>query len=547
MGGAEEVGRNMTLVEYNDDIVLIDCGLQFPEEDMPGVDYVIPNISYLKGKEKNVRAVIITHGHMDHIGGIPHIVPKLHFPPVLGTKLTCAIIQKRQADYEQQYGKVTLKVVNPDQPVKLGELTAEFFRVNHNIPDCIGIVLHSPAGTIMHTGDMKFDYTPVIDPPADMQRIADLGRKGVDILISDSTNVSLPGQQISEMSVQKDLDEIFRNAHGRIIAATFSSLLSRIQQIFWLAKKYDRKVVVQGFSMKSTVEIAKQLKYMDFDNRLLISPQQADKLPPEKVVIMGTGAQGEDNAMLMRMVNLEHRFFRVERGDTVIFSSSVVPGNERTVTRLRDGLLRAGAEVFHYQLMDIHAGGHMKAEDVKLLYNLVRPKYIVPAMGEHHMLRSAEKVARSMGWNDDNVFIVANGQLIEMRNHEAKLLPAKVLTDHVFVDGLGVGDVSHVVLRDRKQLADEGMVVVIATVDSKTGAPVGEPDIISRGFVYMQSSKELIEQAKKEVLKVLKSDHNPKAGPNETYLRNRIRDELGQFLFTKTERRPMIMPVVIDV
>lgn len=547
LGGAEEVGRNMTLIEYNNDIILIDCGLHFPEEDMPGIDYVIPNVNYLKGKEDKVRALIVTHGHYDHIGGIPHIIPKLKFPPVLGTKLTIAIIKKRQNDFEQQYGKITTKVIDPDQAIRLGELRVEFFRVNHNIPDCVGVVVHSPDGTVMHTGDMKFDYNPVIDPPADLQRIAEIGANGVDLLISDSTNVSLPGQQISETSVQKDLDEIFRKAEGRIVCATFSSLLSRVQQILWLANTYNRKVVVQGFSMKSNVEIAQQLKYMDVPKGILISPHEANRLPDNKVVIMGTGAQGEDNAMLMKMVNKEHRFFQVQRGDSIIFSSSVVPGNERSVVRLRDALLRAGAKVFHYAFMDIHAGGHMKAEDLKLLYNLVNPKYIAPAMGEHYMLRSAEDIARQMGWDEECVFVSANGQIIEMKKQRAKLTPHKVPTSHVFVDGLGVGDVSHVVLRDRQQLADEGMVVVIATVDSKTGAPIGEPDILSRGFVYMKNSHELIDQAKREVMKILKSDKNKKSGPNETYLRNRIRDDLGQFLFMKTERRPMIMPVVIDV
>ncbi len=547
LGGAEEVGRNMTLVEYNNDIVLIDCGLHFPEEDMPGIDYVIPNISYLKGKEDHVRAVIITHGHYDHIGAIPHLIPKLHFPPVLGTKLTCAIIQKRQQDFEHQYGKVTTKVINPDQAVRLGELRAEFFRVNHNIPDCVGVVVRSPEGSVMHTGDMKIDFTPVIDPPADLGRIAEIGREGVTLLISDSTNVALPGQQASESSVQKDLQEIFRNAKGRIIAATFSSLLSRVQQILWLAKEFDRKVVLQGFSMKSNVEIAHALHYLDLDPKIIVSPEVARKLPANRLVIMGTGAQGEDNAMLMRMVTGEHRFFGIERGDSVIFSSSVIPGNERTVTKLRDGLLKAGAKVFHYAMMDIHAGGHMRAEDVKLLYNLVHPKYIAPAMGEHYMLRAAEDVAKMLGWDSEHVFVTANGQIIEIKNHEAVLTPNRVPTDHVFVDGLGVGDVSHVVLRDRKQLADEGMVIVIATVDEKTGKPIGEPDIISRGFVYIKNSQGLIDETIKEVMKILNEDKNPNMAVNESYLRNRLRDHIGQFLFNKTQRRPMIMPVVIEV
>ena len=377
LGGAEEVGRNCTLIEYKNDIILIDCGLQFPEEDMPGIDYVIPNISYLKGKERNVRGMVITHGHYDHIGGIDHIAPKLGNPPVFGTKLTVGIIKKRHADFEH-LGALDLHIIDPDRPIRLGAFTIEFFRVNHNIPDCVGMVVKTPEGNIMHTGDMKFDFTPVIDQPADFGRIATLGKQGVHLLLSDSTNANKPGHQLSESEIGKELEKIFTQAEKRIIVATFSSLLSRVQQVIWLTQKYKRRLVIEGFSMRTTTEVAHQLGYLNIPKDLLISPQQANKLPPSRVVIMCTGAQGEDRAALMRIASREHRFFNIEPGiaSFFLFRGS---GNERSVARLRDAL-KEGAAVYHYQMMDIHAGGHAQQEDLKLLFFLVRPAYIAPIM-----------------------------------------------------------------------------------------------------------------------------------------------------------------------
>lgn len=545
LGGAEEVGRNCTLIEYDNDIILIDAGLQFPEEDMPGVDYVIPNISYLHGKEHNVRGILISHGHYDHIGAIPHIAPRLGNPPIFGTKLTLAIIKKRQEDFKSS-GALNLRVIDPDAHVQLGKFRVEFFRVNHNIPDCVGFVVKTPEGTIVHTGDMKFDYTPVIDPPADFQRIAEAGREGVALLLSDSTNAANPGHQLSERQIGKDLGDIIKNAKGRVIVGTFSSLLSRIQQVIWFAEEVGRKVVIDGFSMKTNVEISRVLGYLNVNPKTLISPQEANKLPPEKVVIMCTGAQGEDRAVLMRIATREHRFFQLEKGDTVIFSSSVVPGNERTVARLRDSLIREGAKVFHYKMMDIHAGGHACQEDLKLLFNLLRPKTIIPIMGEIGMTNAAIGVAKEIGWTDETALMTFNGQVIELANGNVRLTKRKVPTDYVFVDGLGVGDVSDIVLRDRRQMADEGMVVIIASIEGKTGQLIGEPDIISRGFVYMKSSKQLIEETQEKVKTIL-HDKSPKIAANESYLRNKIRDDIGQFLFTKTERRPMILPVIFEV
>ncbi len=544
LGGAEEVGRNMTVIETRDDIVIVDCGLQFPEEDMPGVDYVIPNITYLRGKEKKIRGMIITHGHYDHIGGLPHITRRLLNPPIYGTRLTNAIIAKRQTDF-QEYGDITLREIDPDKSLTLGRLTIDFFRVNHNIPDCVGMVIHTPDGSIMHTGDMKFDHTPVMDKPAELGKMARLGEQGVDLLLSDSTNAMKAGHQLSERAIGKELFRVFEEAEGRIIIGTFASLLSRVQQILWFAEQLDRKVVVEGYSMRSNVEIAKELQYLDIKPRTLVSAQQALKMPPEKLIILATGAQGEDRAALMRIANGEHRFWKVEKGDTVVFSSSVVPGNERSVVRVQDNLLKRGAHVFHYQMMDIHAGGHMQYEDVKLLFNLVDPHFIAPIMGEHHMLRSAEKAALELGWNPEQVLITLNGQVMEMVKGNVTLTDKRVPWDYVFVDGLGVGDVSNVVLRDRQQMAKEGMVVIIASIDGN-GKLVGSPDILSRGFVYMKSSKDLIDDTRKRVEDILRADGQKSSG-SDVYLKNKLRDDIGLFLFEKTERRPMILPVFIEV
>ncbi|MFH0819031.1 MAG: ribonuclease J [Patescibacteria group bacterium] len=543
MGGAEEVGRNMTMIEYGDDIILIDCGLQFPEEDQPGIDYIIPNVSCLRGREKNVRGIIITHGHYDHIGGLPHVSPVLHNPPIYGTKLTLGIIEKRQEDFN---GKLDLRVINSDDKLNLGQFRVEFFRVNHNIPDCVGIIVRTPEGTIVHTGDFKFDYTPVMDKMAEFHKIAKLGEEGVLALLSDSTNAENPGQQISESKIGEVLEDLFSKAKGRIIVGTFASLLTRVQQVIWLAEKTGRKVVIEGFSMKNNVAICQKLGYLEVNSKTLITAAEGTKLPEDKLVIMCTGAQGEGNAALMRIAGREHKYFHIQPNDTVIFSSSIVPGNERTVQKLKDTIVKEGATVMHYKMMDVHAGGHAQAEDLKLLYSLVKPKYIMPVEGNAFMLRAAGKVAETLGWEKDKVIMAENGKVVEFSGGEAHILKKKLDTDYVMVDGLGVGDVSNVVLRDRQLMSEDGMFVIIATVDSKTGALIGSPDIISRGFVYMKNSKKLIEEARAKVKAVL-VDKNSKDAANTMYLKNKLRDEIGRFLFLKTQRRPMILPVVLEV
>ncbi len=546
LGGLEEVGRNCTMFEYGNDIVIVDLGLQFPEEDMPGIDYIIPNMSYLKGKEKNIKGIIITHAHYDHIGGIPHIIPKLGYPPMYGLPLTNAIIKKRQEDYKD-LKPLNIHTVKIDDKLKLGSFEIEFFHLNHNIPDSMGVLIRTPEGNVVHTGDWKFDYQPVSgEKPADLQKIARLGSEGIMALLSDSTNASQTGHQISEMEIGNNLDDIISKAPGRIIIGTFASLLSRIKQIIEAAEKQGKVIALDGYSMKNNVAIAKELGYMKFSPKILIDLRKINNYPPNKVVVVCTGAQGEKNASLMRIANGEHRTITLIPGDTIIFSSSVIPGNERTVQRLKDTLFRKGAEVIHYQMMDVHAGGHAKADDVKLMIRLLNPKYFVPIEGNHFLLHYNAKVAEEMGIDKKNCFIADNGQVMEFENGAGTLTQEKLPSDYVFVDGLGVSDETHIVLRDRQVLAEDGMVVVIVTIDSKTGQLVQNPDIISRGFIFLKENRQLIEDLRHKVKKLI-VDSDPLSWADTNYIKNKIRNYVGQFLFTKTEKRPMILPVVIEV
>lgn len=546
MGGLEEVGRNMMLIEYERDIIIIDMGLQFPEEDMPGVDYIIPNISYLRGKENYVRGVIVTHGHYDHIGAIPHLMSKIGNPTIFTARLTRMMIEKRQEDYKNKE-KLNIYTISEKDSIRLGVFRVEFFRVNHNIPDGLGVAVHTPCGLIIHTGDFKFDPTPVGDLPADLSKIERLGDQNVLVLCSDSTGAESKGHSISEKTILENLRIIFSQAKSRIIISTFSSLLTRVQQVFMIAGELGKKVAIDGYSMKTNVEIARKLGYLKIKKGILSSLKELKRLPDNKVIVLCTGAQGEERAVLMRIANGEHREIRIEKGDTVIFSSSVVPGNERTVQRLKDSISRQGAEIFHYQMMDIHAGGHGNQEDLTQMIKLTRPKYFMPIHGNRYMLKIHGDVARGSGIPEKNIFVADNGQIIEFtKAKEGALTQKKINTDHVMVDGLGVGDISNIVLRDRKMMAADGMLVVIATIDGKTGRLVQNPDLISRGFIYMKGQKRLVEQTRKKAREIVERQ-DPRTLANYAYIKNKLRDEIGQFLYNKTQRRPMILPVVIEV
>jgi len=544
LGGCEEVGRNCTLLEYKNDIIMVDMGLQFPEDDMPGVDYIIPNMSYLKGKEKNIRGVIITHGHYDHIGAIPHTIPNIGNPPIYALPMSAGIIKRRQEDFHTR--PLNLKVIKNTDVLKLGAFTVSFFHINHNIPDSVGIVIDTPVGTVCHTGDWKFDFHPAGTEHADFQTIAAIGKKGVLVLMGDSTNANTPGHQVSEKVIEDELRTIIEKAPGRVIIGTFASLLARVKQIIEISESLGKKVAVDGYSMKTNIEIAKELGFIKCQASTLIKPEQMDSYADQKVVLICTGAQGEKKAALSRIAGNEHRVIRVRKTDTIIFSSSVIPGNENSVQRLMDTLYRKQCRVINYKMMDVHAGGHAKQEDIKLMLALFKPTYYVPIEGNHFLLRENAAIAYSMGWKEEKVFVVDNGQIMEFGKGEGKLTNEKVVTDYVFVDGLGVGDVSQVVLRDRKVLAEDGMVVVIVQIEKKTGKLIGSPDIVSRGFIFMKDHVELIESTRKEVKRVITEKHE-KSIADPKYIREQIRDEIGKYLFKKTERRPMILPVIIEV
>ena len=548
LGGLEEVGINCTLIEYKNDIIIIDMGLMFPTEEMPGIDYLIPNMSYLKGKEKNVRGVVITHGHYDHIGAIPHTVPHIGNPPVYALPIAAGIIKKRQTDFPES--QVNVKNITIDSELQLGVFKVHFFHINHNIPDSAGIVIETPAGTICHTGDWKFDYHPVGTVPADFHKIARVGMNGVTLLMGDSTNADRHGHQTSERVIGEELRTIIEKAPGRVIVGTFASLLSRVKQIMEISESCGRKIALEGYSMKTNTEIARELGYIHINPKTIIPIEEVNRHPENKITIICTGAQGEKRAALARIASDEHRYVKVQRDDTVIFSSSVIPGNENTVQRLKDTFYRKRARVIHKDLMDVHAGGHAKKEDIKLMLSLFKPKYYMPIEGNHFLLRENAEVAYSMGYKEDDVYVADNGQIIELWKQngvsQAKLTPNKVPTDYVFVDGLGVGDVSQVVLRDRQALAEDGMIVVIAQIEKKTGKLTQTPDIVSRGFVHMKDNKEFIEQARQHLEKVL-DDTSPNTPVDPDALKETIRDELGKFLFQKTERRPMVLPVLIEV
>jgi ribonuclease J len=551
MGGLEEVGRNMTMIEYEKEIIIIDMGLQFPEEDMPGIDYIIPNVSYLKGKESWIKGIIISHGHMDHIGGIPHIMGEIGNPPMFMGKLTAGLVRNRVEEHTK-CPKLAISTIDENTRLSLGSnFKVEFLRVNHSIPDSFATIIHTPVGMMVHTGDFKIDYSPVNDKPADLNRIALLGSKEVILMMSDSTDSTHPGYQVSESAIGDEMGRLFEKLDGRIIIGTFASQISRIQKILELAEKFGRRVNLQGRSMNANVEIAHQIGYLKFNPRVLVDDNELHRLPDNKVIIIGTGAQGESNAFLRRVVNGEHRVVHLKKGDAVIFSSSVVPGNERSIQTLKDMIVRQEAKVIHYEMMDVHAGGHAKQEDLKLMMRLLQPKHFMPIEGNHYMLRAHAELAEQVGIPRERIFVADNGQIVEMtRNVQGesvgKLTKEKVITDYVMVDGLGVGDVSHIVLRDRRLMADDGMIVIIATVDTENGQLIGNPDIISRGFVYMKENKELIEKTRMRVKKIIK-EHEKQIPADDEYVKNRIRNDIGQFLFAQTKRRPMVLPVVIKV
>ena len=552
LGGLGEVGRNMMLLEYKKNILIIDMGLGFPGENMPGIDCIIPNIGYLKNRQKNIVGAVFTHGHYDHIGAIPYLIEKLAYQkgglgfPIFASELTRAIILKRQGEFLEQ-PKLNIAKVRDGDKIFLKPFEIEFFRQNHNIPGNLGLFIKTPVGNVLITSDFKFDKNPINEPPTDFRKLKTISRRGILLLISDSTNAEESGYSFSERTIEQNLDEIFKKAKGRIIAATFASLLNRVQQLISLSEKHRRKVCIEGYSMKTNVELAKKLNYLKIKKGTLIKAKEIANYPDSKITIICTGAQGEGRAVLMRIANQEHKSIHLKKGDAIIFSSSVIPGNERTVQSLKDEFYRQRIKVFHYKMMDIHAGGHAHKEELKKMIRIMRPKFFLPAYGQFSMLVAHSEIAQEVGIPSKNIILAENGQIINLDQEKAFIEEKTVPSNYVMVDGLGIGDVGEIVLRDRQMLAEDGMFVIVTIIDRQTGKVKGSPDIISRGFVYLRQSKELLAQTRHKIINIVDKAAGTGGAINQTYIKDEIRNKIGQFLFSKTQRRPMILPVVIEV
>ncbi len=541
LGGLEQIGMNITAFEYEDSIIVVDCGLAFPEDDMLGIDLVIPDITYLKENEDKVKGFLITHGHEDHIGALPYILKELPVP-VYATKLTMGIIENKLTEHGIE-NLIRKKVVSFGQHINLGQFRVEFICTNHSIADAAAFAIYSPAGVIVHTGDFKVDYTPVYGDAIDLQRFAELGKKGVLALMCDSTNAERPGFTPSESTVGETFDKIFsEHKNTRLIIATFASNVDRVQQIINSAYKYGRKVVVEGRSMVGIIETATKLGYIRIPENTLIETEQLRDYPDERTVIITTGSQGESMAALSRMANGTHRRISIKPGDTVIFSSHPIPGNEKAVSKVMNDLYSKHADVI---FQDTHVSGHACQEEIKLIYSLIRPKYAIPVHGEMRHLKAQARLAEGLGIKKENIFVIQSGDVLELSEQSARV-HGKVPVGNIFVDGLGVGDVGNVVLRDRQHLAEDGIFIVVVAMDKGSNTVVSGPDVVSRGFVYVRESDELLDEAR-EISRIMMDRCMDRGITDWNKIKNSIRDELSDFFWKKTKRRPMILPIIMEV
>ncbi len=548
LGGLEEVGRNCSFFEYNDEIVIIDMGIQFPEEDTPGVDWIIPNVKYLEKKKKNIKGLIITHAHYDHFGAVPYVLEKLGNPVVYGTALIRELLKKR-LDEIPNAPKLRFEVIKNHTRVKMSEhFTAEFFGVAHTVPDTTGVMLETPAGKMVHFADFRLEY----DKNGKLFNTHEfewLGTQGVHSLLIDSTNAHEGGNTVSEELVIENLEKLFIEAEGRIILSTFASMIERLAEVIKIAEKIGRKVVINGRSMKDNLEIARQLGYLTYKTGSLVPVEEVGKFPDNKLLVITTGAQGQENAGLMRIINGEHRFIKIKPGDTAIFSSSVIPGNERSVQTVKDNLARQGAIVHTNNDLDIHSSGHAPGPDLAIVAKLSKPKFIVPVHGYIFQRAANIRTMKTVGIGPERVIIADNGQVVKLDTDTIKITDKHVDSSYVMVDGLGVGDVEAVVLRDRKLLAQEGMIVIIATLNRQTGKLIKNPDIISRGFIYLKDHGTLIDEVRVKIRNLVNQVNRTqrKQEAENDFVKSLIRDQIGLFLYNKTLRRPMILPVLIEV
>ena len=543
LGGLNEIGKNMTAIEYKNDIVIIDCGLKFPDEDMFGIDVVIPDITYLLKHKDKVSGIFLTHGHEDHIGALPYVLKQLNVP-VYGTKLTLGIVQSKLKEHNL-LSTTELITVKPRDVVRLNSVSVEFIKTNHSIADSVAIAIHTPLGAVLHTGDFKVDYTPIDGEPMDFARFAELGKKGVLLMMADSTNVERPGYTMSEKIVGESLCRIFGKSKGRIIVATFASNIHRIQQIIDAAAMYGRKVAVSGRSMENIVQVAIELGYIKIEKENLVSIDQINKYNNDQIVIITTGSQGEPMSALARMATSEHRKVNIVPGDTIIISATPIPGNEKLVSRVVDQLFKKGAEVVYGSSEAVHVSGHACQEELKLMQTLVKPKYFIPVHGEYRHLKQHGELANSIGVPKSNILIPEIGDVIEVTRNSIKK-SGTVISGQIFVDGLGVGDVGNIVIRDRKHLSQDGILTVVVTLSKENKAIIAGPDIISRGFVYVRESEKLMDEARDIVRDVFTKCEERKITDWST-LKSTVRDELKSFLYEKTKRKPMILPIIMEI
>lgn len=542
LGGLGEIGKNMTVIRYDNQMVLIDAGLAFPEDDMLGIDVVIPDYSFLIEHKESLLGILVTHGHEDHIGALPYLLRDLDVP-IFATRLTLGLIQSKLK--EGNLNNIKATVVQPRDTVRLGVFRIEFIRVSHSIPDAVGVAIHTPLGTIVHTGDFKLDHTPVTGDIMDIHKFAELGDKGVLCLMSDSTNVERPGFTMSESRVGQMFDEAFRNAKDRIILASFASNVHRIQQAITAAYKTNRKVAVVGRSMVNVVTIAAELGYLDIPDDTLVDVDEIVNLPGNRACILTTGSQGEPMSALTRMAMNDHRRVEIQPGDTVIISASPIPGNEKSVARTIDHLFKQGANVIYESISGMHVSGHASQEELKLMLNMIRPQYFVPVHGEYRMLIKHAQLAEQLGIPRENIFVAENGSIIEFTRNGASL-GGKITAGKVLIDGLGVGDVGNIVLRDRKQLSQDGILIVVMTLSRTTGAIVAGPDVVTRGFVYVRESESMLEEAREKVRQTMARCRENKI-TEWAVLKSQVRDALSKHLYEKTRRRPMILPIIQEI
>lgn len=542
LGGVGEIGKNMTVLEYGNNIIVVDAGVMFPKENMPGIDLVIPDVSYLLDKRKKVKAFFITHGHEDHIGALPYVLPSFEVP-VYATALTIGLISVKLAE-RRLLDSSDLRPVQFGQTIHAGAFEVEFFSVAHSVPDASGLAIRTPVGTVVHTGDFKIDLTPVDSKPTDIGALARLGTEGVHVLLADSTGAERPGYTPSESTLGRAFDEIIRNAPGRVIVATFASLLARIQQVVTISHKYDRKIAVIGRSMQQNVKMALEMGYLHDPDHAIQPWDKISHLPPDRVTIMATGAQGEPTSALSRMANRDHRQIQIRKGDTVVLSASPIPGNEELVARNIDNLFQLGATVIYGPEAHVHVSGHPGREELKMLHSITQPEYLVPVHGEVRQLILHARLAETLGMDAANILVPTNGRVMEFSEDSARFA-GHVSAANVFVDGLGVGKIGDVVLRDRQHLSQDGVVVAVLTVDRRTGKPTGRPDLVSRGFVDDPDDPIMV-GAREQLQRALQHIHSG-ATAEPMYIQNKARDALQKYLYQKTKRRPMVVGTVVEV